>query len=337
MNGKLRRRLVAVAALALLGAAIGTRMLAGGSPPLPAATSTWGANYFPNTLLTSHEGRHLRFFDDLIDGNVVLLNFIFTSCGDTCPLETARLRQVQKILGDRVGRDIHFYSISIDPLHDTPAVLKAYAEKFQVAPGWLFLTGDYDAITQLRERLGLLAQGEEPGDLKQHNLSLIIGNQATGQWIKASPFENPYILVDKLANSLQNWKQDNSPAPDYTQAPAIRPPSTGEQLFRTRCSACHTIGAQAGELSALRSIGPDLLGVTRQRDPAWLARWIKEPDKLLAEGDELASSLFRQYDQVPMPNLRLADSDVLALMKYLEAEDRRLGQTKKVPSTPNSH
>ena len=48
--------------------------------------------------------------------------------------ETARLREVQKILGDRVGRDVFIYSISIDPEHDTPKVLKEYAEKFQAGP-----------------------------------------------------------------------------------------------------------------------------------------------------------------------------------------------------------
>ncbi|HEP9159992.1 TPA: SCO family protein [Pseudomonas aeruginosa] len=327
----------AVAALALLGAGIGAQMLAGGEQTAPTETSTWDASYFPNTALTSHEGRTVRFFDDLVSGKVVLVNFIFTSCGDTCPLETARLRQVQKILGDRVGRDIYFYSISIDPLHDTPEVLKAYAAKFQVAPGWLFLTGDYDDITRLRERLGLLAQGEDPGSLKQHNLSLILGNQATGQWIKVSPFENPYILADKLANSLQNWKHAGGVDRDYAQAPAIRPPSTGEQLFRTRCSACHTLGAQAGELSALHSLGPDLLGVTRLRDPAWLTRWIKEPDKMLAEGDPLANRLFEQYNHVPMPNLRLADSDVNALLGYLETETEHLQRAQSGGSDGSVH
>ena len=97
------------------------------STPAPVAagesTTPWGGDYFPNTLLTDQDGRQVRFFDDLIKGKVVVINFIFTSCSDSCPLETARLRQVQKLLGDRVGKDIFFYSISIDPLSDTPGVL----------------------------------------------------------------------------------------------------------------------------------------------------------------------------------------------------------------------
>lgn len=71
-----------------------------------ASATPWGGDYFPNTLLTDQDGRQVRFFDDLIRDKVVVINFIFTSCSDSCPLETARLRQVQKLLGDRVGQDI---------------------------------------------------------------------------------------------------------------------------------------------------------------------------------------------------------------------------------------
>ncbi|MCO6057676.1 SCO family protein [Pseudomonas sp. MOB-449] len=315
---------IALLALATSGAAL---WLGAGHPQSHAQpASAWGRDYFPNTELIDQDGHHLRFFDDLLEGKVVAINFIFTSCGDTCPLETARLRQVQKLLGDQVGRDIHFYSISIDPLHDTPEVLKAYAQRFNVAPGWHFLTGDYDQITQLRQRLGLLVPGDDPGNLKQHNLNLVIGNQATGEWMKVSPFENPYILADKLGNGLQNWRTSRPGGHDYAEAPTIRPPSTGEQVFRTRCSACHTLGPQDGELGSLRGVGPDLLGVTRQRDWQWLARWLKEPDRMLAEKDPLATELFRQYNQVAMPNLQLSETDIQALLRYLDDETLRQAQ-----------
>ena len=58
----------------------------------------------------------------------MVVNFIYTVCPDTCPLETARLTKVQRILGDRVGKDIFMYSITIDPDNDTPEVLAEYAE-----------------------------------------------------------------------------------------------------------------------------------------------------------------------------------------------------------------
>ncbi len=103
--------------------------------PKGGSGSPWGKNYFPNVPLVTHEGKKVRFFDDLIKDKVVMINFIYTSCPDTCPLETARLAQVEKILGDRVGRDVFMYSISIDPERDTPEVLKAYAQRYQAGAG----------------------------------------------------------------------------------------------------------------------------------------------------------------------------------------------------------
>ena len=140
----------------------------------------WGADYFPDVPLVTHEGKKVRFFSDLIKDKVVAINFIYTNCPDACALETAHLREVQKILRDRVGRDVFIYSISIDPAHDTPQVLKAYAEKFDVAQGWLFLTGKEADITLLRKKLGLYDE-EQKDNLKEHPLTQIIGNQKTGQ------------------------------------------------------------------------------------------------------------------------------------------------------------
>lgn len=286
------------------------------------SATPWGGDYFPNTLLTDQDGRQVRFFDDLIKDKVVVINFIFTSCSDSCPLETARLRQVQKLLGDRVGQDIFFYSISIDPLSDTPEVLKAYAQRFKVGPGWKFLTGEFEDITDLRKKLGLFIEGVDNGRTKDHNLSLIVGNQSTGRWMKASPFENPWILADQLANTLQNWKQP-SVEQSYANAPEIRPPSNGEELFRTRCASCHSLGPQDGEGIGMRNIGPDLIGVTRQRDPAWLNRWIREPDRVLAEKDPIALQLFERYERIPMPNLRLDELSAQSIIDFLRDETER--------------
>src|SRR6476469_3451728 len=94
------------------------------------ADSHWGANYFPNVELTDQDGNKLKFYDDLLKDKIVAIELFYTHCLDTCPLETARLAQVQKVLGDRVGKDIFFYSLSIDPTRDTPEALKAYAQKY---------------------------------------------------------------------------------------------------------------------------------------------------------------------------------------------------------------
>src|SRR5438105_15291565 len=102
-----------VCGVALLGAG---RATAGSGGP-------WGVDYFPNVPLTTQDGKVVRFYDDLLKGKSVAINLIYTRCSASCPLETAKLAQLQKIMGDRVGKDIFFYSISIDPKNDTPEVL----------------------------------------------------------------------------------------------------------------------------------------------------------------------------------------------------------------------
>jgi protein SCO1/2 len=297
-------------------------------------SSRWGADYFPNVPLISHEGKTLRFFDDLIKDKVVVINFIYTSCPDSCPLETARLKEVRSILGDRVGRDVFMYSITIDPDHDTQEVLKEYVEKFQIEPGWLFLTGKEADITLLRKKLGLYIDEIQEEDSNDHNLSLIIGNQSTGRWMKRSPFENSHFLAAQIGSWLHNWKLPDPNQNSYADAPKLRNPSMGETLYRTRCSACHTIGG--GDMMEIkkRKLGPDLLGVTDRRERGWLARWLAEPEKMLAEKDPIIMGLYNKFNQVPMPNMRLNNIEVDALIDYIDIESTRVEKTKKasIPS-----
>ena len=300
--------------------------------------SVWGANYFPNIPLTTHDGRSVRFFD-LIEGRVVAINFIYTTCPDACPMETARMMEVQRLLGGRVGKDVFFYSITIDPEKDSQEVLRKYVETWGVGEGWTFLTGKEKDITLLRKKLGVYSKIDPGKDSLDHNLSLVIGNQGTGRWMKRSPYENPYVLATQLGSWLHNWKLPSEAVRDYADAPEIRQISTGENLFRTRCAACHTIGGGDVALDALR-LGPDLYQVTRHRDPRWLRRWLAEPDKMLAEKDPLAMSLLAQYKNIPMPNLRLTATDVTVLLGYIDQESRRvstLRAAKDAPAGPQDH
>jgi protein SCO1/2 len=229
---------LAMIALLVFGSA---PVFAGSGTTPRKGNSRWGANYFPNVPLITHEGKSVRFFDDLIKDKVVVINFIYTTCPDSCPLETARLVEVQRILGDRVGRDVFMYSITIDPARDTPQVLKEYTKRYTVGPGWLFLTGKEADITLLRKKLGLYIPEIQDGS-NDHNLSLIIGNQATGRWMKRSPFENSYVLAAQIGGWLHNFKLPDQDGSSYADAPELRNLSKGESLFRTRCTACHTIG-----------------------------------------------------------------------------------------------
>jgi protein SCO1/2 len=278
--------------------------------------SPWNETYFPNIELIDQDGKKLRFYDDLIKNKEVAINFIYTHCGDVCPLETASMSQVQKRLVDRVGKDIFFYSISVDPNRDTPQVLQAYAKRYKAGNGWRFLTGKKQDIILLRKKLGMYRESEEK-NVKDHHTSIMIGNEALGIWIKRSPFDDPKALAWTLGYAIASDKTAyrSSRQTSYKTA-QIRPKmSRGEDLFRFRCEACHSLGTQDG-------LGPGLFGVTAKRDKAWLVRWLKAPDKLLAEKDPLAVALYNRYNKVMMPNLRLSDLDIESVLDYMTSHDK---------------
>jgi protein SCO1/2 len=282
-----------------------------GVTPVSAGVS---GKYFPNVPLVNQDGKTLHFYDDVIKGKVVSINFMFTSCPDSCPLETAKLRKVQKLLGDHLGKNVHMYSISVDPDRDTPAVLKAYMKKFDVGPGWQFLTGKQEDVDLIRKKFGVYADDET--ELSDHQITFVLGNEKSGQWLKRTPFDLPQTIVATLLGRLQTHSLAGLSGYTTTGTPAAaaRP---GEDLFNTRCTACHTIG-QGDKL------GPDLLGVVNKRDRAWLERWLHEPDVMLAEKDPVATALYIQYNKVTMPNLRLEHQNVLDLIEYLQEQSQQV-------------
>ena len=305
----LRTAFIASILIAIVFASLAGRAVA------PSGSDT---SHFPNIELITHEGKKVHFYDDLIKGKIVAIELIYTTCGYSCPLETARLAQVQKKLGSRVGSDIFFYSISIDPEHDTPDVLRAYMEKFHVGPGWTFLTGKKKDIDFLSQKLGLYS---DPSVNKDGHLAhILIGNETTGQWMRGSALDNPSFQARMIGDFLDNFKHANLAA---EKAQGDGQPMAnfdkGKYLFGKQCIACHTIGH--GD-----NIGPDLLGVTRSRERQWLLRMIQKPNELLDQNDPIATVLLKKYKGVRMPSGLVGDLDVTYILSYLEAQSGEQGK-----------
>jgi protein SCO1/2 len=139
--------------------------------------------YFPNVPLITQDGEKVNFYKDLVEGKVVTFNFFFAKCDEICPRVTANLAKVQRLLGDRVGRDIHMYSFTLSPEHDTPQVLKAYAASYGAKPGWTFLTGEPADLELLRRKLGFT--NSDPNldkDKTQHIGNIRYGNEPLTLW-----------------------------------------------------------------------------------------------------------------------------------------------------------
>ena len=139
--------------------------------------------HLPDVALVTHQGKTVRFYDDLVKDKKVVINCVYTRCQGVCVPVTANLVRVQKLLGDRVGRDIFFYSITLKPEEDTPEALERYAALHNVGPGWLFLTSKPDDIELLRRKLGFRYDDPvEDADKSNHTGMLRMGNEPYLRW-----------------------------------------------------------------------------------------------------------------------------------------------------------
>jgi protein SCO1/2 len=282
-------------------------LFAAAARDVAAQKTPWNAQYFPNVELITHNGVRVPFYD-LIKGRTVAIELIYTSCQYACPLETARLAQVQQLLGDRMGRDVFFYSLSIDPAHDTPPVLKAYAEKYHAGPGWTFLTGRAADIELLSRKLGLYS-APDPENKDGHIPTLLIGNESTGQWMRTSALDNPKMTAAMISSWVGGYPAA-APVRSYAEAKPLPKFSSGQYLFSTKCSACHSLGPRD-------KAGPDLAGITETRDRQWLANYISSPGAMLEAGDPIARALFVKYNRMRMPDLELSDQQIQDVIAFL--------------------
>ena len=171
----IKRRFFLGAAGAAAGtAAIATAtggFIAGGERRAPDGVAVSGRGGIPNVPLLTHEGKDVLFYDDQVKGKTVLISFIYTRCADLCPLNVAMFKRVYGLLGDRMGKDVFFNTITLDPRNDTAQILGAYARAFEAGPGWSFLTGTLESTETLRKSFGFV----DPDPVLDANKELHMG------------------------------------------------------------------------------------------------------------------------------------------------------------------
>ena len=202
-----------LAGLAGIGgvAAIGLNRAEGDEPALDArgtaltrAQKARLVGYFPNVALVTHNDERVRLYDDLIKGKFVVFNLMYTWCDDICPLTTANLIAAKEALGDRVGRDVFFYGLTLDPVLDTPAVLRDYARSIGAGRGYTFLTGALSDIDLVRRKLGLF--DPDPvidADKSSHGGLAIYGNEPLGRWCGLPALVRPERIVHRLRRVME--------------------------------------------------------------------------------------------------------------------------------------
>ncbi|HEY0763587.1 MAG TPA: SCO family protein [Pyrinomonadaceae bacterium] len=165
----------------------------------------------PDVEVLDQDGNVRHFYTDLIKGKTVAINFIFTNCTTICPPLGATFARVQKELGFKVGSDVHFISVSVDPLTDTPERLKAWGAKFKAGAGWTFVTGNKPEIDRL-----LLALGASAARREDHTPSVIVGNDAKDVWTRTYGLAKSSQMVTLIENVMAG-KLDESIAKESNQ------------------------------------------------------------------------------------------------------------------------
>lgn len=182
----------------------GTAAETHGAAPKGGAASENSRMSIPDVELLDQDGRKVRFYSDLVRGKVVAVNFIFTTCTTVCPPLGATFARVQKDLGERAGRDVQLISISVDPVTDTPERLKAWGEKFKAGPGWTLVTGAKPQVDELLRALAASAARRE-----DHTPSVLVGNDAAGQWTRAYGLAAPSKLVQLINDAAEGRLGEN--------------------------------------------------------------------------------------------------------------------------------
>ena len=143
-------------------------MTAGGCNNNTASVSRFSAaghdDCLPDIKLTDQYGQPVRLAS--LKGRPVLFDFFYTTCPGPCLVLTARMRSIAENLGNTLGSKASFVSITVDPEHDTPPLLRAYAKEQRTErPGWIFLTGTPDQIDAVMARFKLVRQHESDGSV----------------------------------------------------------------------------------------------------------------------------------------------------------------------------
>jgi protein SCO1/2 len=154
--------------------------------PAAAPAESPAHKYFGDVKLVNQDGKEMSLYTDLMQGKTVVINAMFTTCTGACPVMSGTMAKIQDHLGDRVGKDVRLISITVDPVNDTPAKLKEYANRFHARPGWYFLTGPKENVEAALRKLGQWVD-----DPSNHQTLYLIGNDRTGLWKKAFALAKP--------------------------------------------------------------------------------------------------------------------------------------------------
>lgn len=147
--------------------------------------------------LVDQDGAPAKFRSEVIGDRIVVVDFVFTTCTTVCPVLTSIFAQLQQRLGDRLDRGVRIVSVSLDPVRDTPARLKAYASKYGAGPGWTWLTGNQEDVERVLRGLGAYTP-----DFSAHSPMVLVGDGRSGAFTRFNGFPVQERIVEKVDELL---------------------------------------------------------------------------------------------------------------------------------------
>lgn len=166
--------------------------------PAPAAAKGPAGTYFRDLALVDQNGKSVELYA-LMKGRTIVINSFFASCSGSCPVMANAFGAIHAQFRDRVGRELVLVSITVDPEHDTPERLRAYATRMKAGDGWYFLSGSKEQVERALRKLG-----QHVAEREQHQNIFLIGNDRTGLWKKAFGLSKPAELVEVVRSVLDD-------------------------------------------------------------------------------------------------------------------------------------
>jgi protein SCO1/2 len=151
--------------------------------------------------LVDQDGRKVKFKSDVLGDRVVALVPFYTTCTTAYPILIFIFTRLQEILGERLDKEVALISVSVDPRTDIPVRLKAFSRRQKAKPGWVFLTGEMNALSTVLAGVGIQYIVGQSLDEHQHVPLTLVGN-AGGEWKRFYGYPPPEVLMNQINKSL---------------------------------------------------------------------------------------------------------------------------------------
>jgi protein SCO1/2 len=156
--------------------------------------------HFPNVPLYTHEGKRVMFYDDLVKGKIVTMNFFFAKCDEICPMVMANLSRVQERVAADLNKRLFMYSLTLKPEEDTVDAIRQFREMHQARPGWTFLTGKPQDLERVRKGIGFSYPNPVVDrDKTQHIGNVRYGNEPLMLWAACPGMAHADFIAESVS------------------------------------------------------------------------------------------------------------------------------------------